>query len=150
MDDDDEETDPSLFVLGLQAQVSKQDLPDGCISHAAYRSTTWYGPWVDVPLEDVTNGVKEELQLRRRDGPSDVMVHLGSEVSAKKKGELVTVSGLLPGTRYRFRHKTRTGIEWDQCPVSEEVQTRGKMCVCASVFVCVSVCGTSVCVGSAG
>ena len=78
---------------------------------------------------------------------------LGSVVTGRRKGELVTVSGrallpcvacvlcircfdgtldcvrgcagLLPGTRYNFRQRTRPGIDFDQCPVGNDFQTRG-------------------------
>jgi hypothetical protein len=48
-----------------QAQVSVQDLPDGCTSSPAFRSHSWFGPWVDVPIEDVKAGVRQpEVEVR--------------------------------------------------------------------------------------
>jgi hypothetical protein len=48
-----------------QAQVSVQDLPDGCTSSPAFRSHSWFGPWVDVPIEDVKTGVRQpEVEVR--------------------------------------------------------------------------------------
>ena len=63
---------------------------------------------------------------RRRGQHEDPMVlALGSTVQGRRRGELVTVTGLLPGTRYHFRQRTRPDIHFDQCPISDAVQTKG-------------------------
>jgi hypothetical protein len=76
-----------------------------------------------------------QVPKRRRGHHVDPMLAvLGSVVRGRRQGELVTVSGLLPGTRYNFRQRTRPDVEFDQCPVSDTVQTKGKKPVPLSRF----------------
>ena len=80
-----------MNVFELQQSVVIRDAEHSFVelNEDEPKGSKWYAPWQDVPI-----------------------------VRSNVNGREVTVCGLLPGTRYRFRQRCRDNISWDKCPIS--------------------------------
>lgn len=84
--------------LFVQKQVALTDVADGCCGSPPWHDELVFGDWEDV--------------LPTRDN---------------MEGLVLTISGLEAGTRYRFRQRSRTDVEWDQCPLTDAIRTQRKL-----------------------
>jgi hypothetical protein len=91
--------------LRVQKQIVARDVPDGCCEGPPWHDELWFSPWEDVPLS-----------------------------SHNMQGCIATVSDLLPGSRYRFRQRSRQDVDWEQCPLTLPTRTHSEFVALVSWF----------------